>query len=120
MDILSQELTLYRGDSKEIFVSMVDEEGVGIDFAGAEDIIWVLSKNASPTTTAEIVKKKSDATLTVTDVGEFKVNLRHEDTKDLKGKYLIECRLVNGEVNTTIIRGVAEVLESIIVAKSLI
>lgn len=120
MNILEQNITLYRGDSKEIIVSMVDGSGSPIDFAGAEDIIYILAKNPSADIPADVVKKKSEGTVAVAGEGGFKVNLRHDDTKDLIGKYMIECRLVNGEVNTTIIRGVMEFIESMIISKNLI
>ncbi|PEL12651.1 hypothetical protein [Bacillus sp. AFS017336] len=107
MTSLKQNFSMYAGDSKEIVVSVVDENGVALPLSGAT-VKWILMNNSS-----SITKNTTNGiTLSGSDIH---IKLDPADTLTLTGLYEHEIELTDSLGNvSTVTKGTVNIIKSLI------
>jgi len=109
-----QNFTIYQGDSKEVIISVTNEDGSVTDLAGYAGAVFV----AYNQTLDSIVIQKLLAdgiTIPTPSNGQLVITLDSEDTEDLVPKnYGIQCEIEDAFGNhATVMTGYMKVLRSI-------
>lgn len=98
---MSSDFTMYAGDTKNVEITVTDEEGLVIDLTDCE-LFWELSRIVG--VQPPLLDKEIGSGLTVVTAaaGRFDVRLEPEDTESLEGVYYHEAKLVDdqGDVST--------------------
>ena len=110
MTITGQNMTMYRGDTKKLVVTVTDESGAYPDISGS-DFNWVVYKR----TPGNIVLSKvtPSGISIINPLGVIEITLDPEDTENLLGLYLHECEITDTLGNiSTIFTGSFTVIDS--------
>lgn len=83
---------MFQGDSKELVITVTDDDGNFTDLSGAT-ATWKLFRTY--TTPPLVQKSTADGGITISDPlsGQFTVNLVESDTNNIHGQYFHEARL---------------------------
>ena len=86
---------IYSGDSKNLLVTVTDENNNPVNITGAQSIVWALISGDK----VILRKTLSEGEITIIDglAGMFKITLQSADTVNLAGQYQHECRLVTAD-----------------------
>jgi len=105
------DLTLYAGDSRNLKISVTDENSVPINLTGAT-IKWILTDQGSVKLSKVI---SSGITISNPTQGEFTVLLTASNTKTLSGTYQQMVRVTTADGNSSIVMtGSITIKESLI------
>jgi hypothetical protein len=106
-----QNFEVFQGDTKDIFIDVVDENGAALDLSSYDAIHWVAYK---PTTKEEILSKTLGSGITVPSLGVIKISLVPADTEILTPLiYAHECEISDGtNVVSTVCTGTMKVIYS--------
>lgn len=99
----NQNFSMYSGDSKKIFVSIVDSKGTSINLLGST-VTWVLLKQNG----IEVTRKTSPGGVVFTqpEEGKLLVSLEPEDTNGLVGEHIHAMRIKDSSgIVSTVIKG---------------
>lgn len=95
---MTQNVTMYSGDSKTLTISIVDSDGAAIDVSTAAAVVYAIadSSRGPALVTKTLADGVSVAGSTVT------VTLEPDDTEDLAGVYYHELQITDdvGHVDT--------------------
>lgn len=95
------------GDTKNIFLTIVDKQGEPIDLTQASSVRWWASRGTAtaftrtPTLQKDLVNGIDEVSFTL---GQVVVRIRNADSADLNGSYYFECEVIDaaGNVSTPI------------------
>jgi len=93
---------MFAGDTRDIVVSVVDQDGVKVNL-GTASVIWKMAKSDWKTnTSAVLITKNSSAGQIGLADGSFTVHLASADTMTLEGTYYHEAQitLADGTIGT--------------------
>lgn len=95
MTIENQDFTIYSGESRDVKMPIVREDGVALNLAGAS-FVWVFKR--TPQSPENIVFKNGNTI----SAGNFITRLESTDTAGLSGRYYHECKVTdqNGNIST--------------------
>ena len=114
---VSQDFELFKGNSKDLPVSVCDKAGAVVDITSATIRWWATEREVSGSV---VIQKDigSPGGITVTDAvnGKFTITIDPTDTKDLAGKFLYhEAEVLdNTGKPTTVMFGIIELRDSLI------
>lgn len=104
MTSLSQNVTMWSGDSKKLRFTVIDDAGAAKNLTGAA-IVWKAAKTAGSSTA--LITKSVGSGITITDPtgGLFEVRLDPADTASLSGDFYHEAQVTDalGDVATVAI-----------------
>ena len=112
MTIKGQNFEIFQGDTKQITISVTDEDGAILPLTGY-DAIWVVYKQTSK----ELIISKvlaSGISIPTPSNGEIIIDLLPEDTETvIPGTYLHECEISTSPIDvSTVSTGTIKVLYS--------
>lgn len=117
---LQQDFDMHSGDSRDLEITVVDENDAAVDVSAAT-MTWELSKLDSSGTLpaprgAALVTKTVGSGITITDGpnGELTVALDPADTADLRGDHYHELQIVTGGKTSTVLFGKVAVLKDLV------
>lgn len=92
-------LSFYAGDSRNLIVTVVDQNGEIVPLTGAT-IKWILVSQDTI-----MLSKKTDSGITLSDpaMGQFTIALTASDTKTLNGTYQHMARVTTADGNSSIV-----------------
>jgi len=86
---------IYSGDSKNLLVTVTDENNNPVNITGAQSIVWALISSD------KVILRKTLSAGEITIIngpgGIFRISIAVADTTKLAGKYQHECRLVTAD-----------------------
>jgi len=86
---------IYSGDSKNLLVTVTDENNNPVNITGAQSIVWALISGD------KVILRKTLSSGEITIIngsgGIFKISIQAADTINLAGQYRHECRLVTAD-----------------------
>jgi hypothetical protein len=93
------DLAFYAGDSRNLIISVEDENNSPINLAGAT-IKWILSSQGNT-----ILNKTNGKGITITNAanGQFEISIATCDTKDLSGNYDQAARVTTSSGESSIV-----------------
>jgi hypothetical protein len=101
MTAVNQNFSMTAGDSKNVVITVSNDEGIALNLTGAS-VKWALKKRVTSTEN-ELYKTNTDG-ITITDAanGVITIKLVPVDTTTLNGTYHHECEVTdaNGNVST--------------------
>lgn len=104
------EFSMYAGDTKNLEITVKDEDGVVVDITGAT-FHWALALLIGVAPPVLTKTNGSGVTIVNAAAGRVDVKLESVDTESLSGKYAQELRLVDVDDNVaTILQGVITIL----------
>lgn len=112
MTTQAQNFEMFAGDTRQITISVTDEDGAALPLTGY-DAIWVVYKQ----TTKELILSKvlgSGIMIPTPANGQIIIDLLPEDTEDITpGKYLHECEISTSSTDvSTVTTGIIKILYS--------
>ena len=111
MTIKGQNFEIFQGDTKQITISVTDEDGAILPLTGY-DAIWVVYKQTSKELIISKTLGSGILIPTPTD-GQIVIDLIPADTETINpGSYLHECEIVSGTEVSTVTTGIIKVLYS--------
>lgn len=85
---------IYSGDSKNLSVTVTDENNNPVNITGAQSIVWALISGDK----VILRKTLSEGVMIINGPGGiFQISIAAADTAKLTGKYRHECRLVTAD-----------------------
>jgi len=85
---------IYSGDSKNLLVTVTDENNNPVNITGAQSIVWALISGDK----VILRKTLSEGVMIINGPGGiFQISIAAADTAKLTGKYQHECRLVTAD-----------------------
>jgi hypothetical protein len=112
MTTINQNFSMYAGDSKNITITVTNDDGTVLNLTNAT-VKWALKKRVKSTVN-EIYKTTTDG-IVITDSlnGVIKINVTPNDTTNLSGMYYHECEVTDQSGNvSTVTTGYITVKES--------
>jgi hypothetical protein len=111
----NQNFEAYKGDTRNISVSVEDDDGAAVDLTGAT-IKWAAAN--TPTSVAVISKQTGGSGISITDAsgGVFVITLQPADTASLRARtYYHEAQVTDaGGVISTVLTGKMKLFEDLI------
>lgn len=99
---VSQDFTIYSGDSRSLPVTVTNGSGGTVNITGAQSIVWVV---VGPSGNVLLTKTLAAGQIALTNptAGICTITLLAADTSQLTGTYAHECRMVDVSGNSSII-----------------
>jgi hypothetical protein len=101
MSAVDQDFSLYRGESRILFVDLNLDDGTDLDLTGAT-LEWCVGKSASTLAADAVIRKASGSGISIVESG-INIQLQSDDTADLvPGYYAHELKIfsADGSVST--------------------
>ncbi len=102
---MSTNFTMYSGDTKNLEITVKDEDDVAVDLTDCE-LFWELSLIVG--LNPPLISKELGSGLTVVDAatGRFDIKIESGDTEGLVGSFVHEVRMIDDDDNvSTILQG---------------
>jgi hypothetical protein len=112
MTTINQDFSMYAGDSKNIVITVTDDNGSPMNLLNAT-VKWALKKRVK--STENMIYKTTTDGITITDAqnGLIKISLLPINTSSLSGMYYHECEVTDQSGNvSTVTTGYITVKES--------
>lgn len=104
MSIPGQNFEMFQGDTKDIEITVTDENGALLDLSSYDSINWVVYR---PTTKETVLSKNLSNGITVPSLGIIQISLTPADTELITPMiYSHECEINSGaSVTSTVCTG---------------
>jgi hypothetical protein len=102
---MSSDFELYAGDTREVVVNVVDQDGIKVNLTGGT-VLWKMAKSDWKTNPAAVIVDKSSGVgqIALAD-GSFTVHLLSADTIGVEGSFYHEAQITlsDGTIGTPLV-----------------